>query len=50
MGGLTDEMLVNMDNGFLNGVIFLDLKKAFGTVDHTVLIHKLKALGVSGVR
>lgn len=45
----TDEMLVNMDNGLINGVIFLDLKKAFDTVDHTILIHKLKALGVSGI-
>ena len=44
----TDEMLTNMDNGLLNGVIFLDLKKAFDTADHTILIHKLKALGVSG--
>lgn len=46
----TDEMLTNMDNGLLNGVIFLDLKKAFNTVDHTILIHKLnKTMGVSGV-
>ena len=34
----TDEMLTNMDNGLLNGVIFLDLKKALDTVDHTILM------------
>jgi len=38
-----------MDNGLINGVIFLNLKKAFDTVDHTILIHKLKTLGLSGV-
>ena len=32
----TDEMRANMDNGLVNGVTFLDLKKAFDTVDHTI--------------
>ena len=32
----------------VTGVIFLDLKKAFGTVNHELLIRKLKNLGVLG--
>jgi hypothetical protein len=30
----TNEYLMNMDRGLINGVLFLDLKKAFDTVDH----------------
>ena len=44
----TDHILSKMDDGKVTGVIFLDLKKAFDTVNHELLITKLKNLGVSG--
>ena len=32
----------------MTGAVFLDLRKAFDTVDHLLLINKLKGLGVAG--
>jgi len=44
---LMDSIRLNMDNGLYTGVVLIDLQKAFDTVDHTILSHKLSALGAN---
>ena len=37
---------VDIDNGLLNGVVFIDLPKAFDTTDHEIILRKMSLMGV----
>ncbi len=41
-----DTIYKNMDEGKLNCMLFLDLRKAFDTVDHDILLCKLEQMGL----
>lgn len=42
----TNSWSVNIDNGLLNGVVFIDLTKAFNTINHEIILRKMSYLGV----
>ena len=44
---MCDAWFNNMDNGELTGVVFLDIQKAFDSIDHDILLDKLKFYGIS---
>ena len=42
----TNNWSVNIDDGLLNDVVFIDLRRAFGNVDHSILVRKLCNYGI----
>ena len=42
---LNDKTLKGFDNGLFTVMILIDLKKAFDTIDHDIMLEKLKAIG-----
>ena len=45
---LTEEWKSQIDRGYVVGITFIDFQKAFDTVWHDILFHKLLAAGISG--
>ena len=43
---IVDDLLFNLDKNRLSGMVFIDYRKAFDMVDHTILISKLRAYGL----
>ena len=41
-----DEIAMGLDNGNYTIAVFLDIKKAFDTIDHRIIIEKLKHAGI----
>ena len=46
---LTDKIAQGLDTNKTTAALFLDLSKAFDTIDHTILLNKLSLYGIRGI-
>ena len=46
----TNDSYVNIDRGKFTAMIFIDLKKAFDTVNHQILLNKMRNYGIDGLQ
>ena len=46
---LNDKIFKDFDKGMMTGIILIDLKKAFDSIDHDLFLEKLYAIGFSSV-
>ena len=44
---LIDQLFWNLDNDEINGLVFIDYKKAFDLIDHKILLSKLEHFGIA---
>ena len=45
---LTDKVKIGFEEGLLTGMVLIDLQKAFDTIDHSILLEKMRCLGFAG--
>ena len=43
---MSDKIWLSLDNALYTGMVIVNLQTAFDTVNHDILLHKLKLIGI----